>query len=282
MDEVTRLGNSLIQHGDFSRRVYLMKLDPADLPEVIARMRSLSTRRGYTKIFAKVPRHHAAPFLSAGFIREAAIPRFFHDRETGDFLGLYVDPRRADPGADGAEIRHILELTAAASASSSATPATGPESVFACLPADAEEMSEVYRAVFATYPFPIHDPAYLRDTMSTHVAYFGIRHLGKIVALASSEMDTGAGNVEMTDFATLPQCRGRGLAGRILAVMEEKMRSQGLSMAFTIARALSAGMNITFSRRDYRFGGTLINNTQISGRIESMNVWYKKLERNVE
>ena len=150
--------------------------------------------------------------------------------------------------------------------------------MFACLPADAEEMSEVYRAVFATYPFPIHDPAYLRETMTTHVAYFGIRRRGKIVALASSEMDTDAGNVEMTDFATLPEYRGHGLAKRILAVMEEKMRSRGLFMAYTIARSLSAGMNITFSRRDYRFGGTLINNTQISGRIESMNVWYKELE----
>jgi hypothetical protein len=36
-------------------------------------------------------------------------------------------------------------------------------------------------------------------------------------------------------------------------------------------------MNVTFARCGYRFAGTLINNTQISGRIESMNVWYKGL-----
>jgi len=36
-------------------------------------------------------------------------------------------------------------------------------------------------------------------------------------------------------------------------------------------------MNITFSKCHYSFGGTLKKNTNISGGIESMNVWYKKL-----
>jgi len=36
-------------------------------------------------------------------------------------------------------------------------------------------------------------------------------------------------------------------------------------------------MNITFARNNYSFAGTLINNTNISGQIESMNVWYKAL-----
>ena len=34
----------------------------------------------------------------------------------------------------------------------------------AALPADAEAMSRLYRKVFASYPFPIHDPAYLAAT----------------------------------------------------------------------------------------------------------------------
>jgi beta-lysine N6-acetyltransferase len=36
-------------------------------------------------------------------------------------------------------------------------------------------------------------------------------------------------------------------------------------------------MNVTFSRAGYTFTGTLINNTNIGGSIESMNVWYKRL-----
>lgn len=33
---------------------------------------------------------------------------------------------------------------------------------------------------------------------------------------------------------------------------------------------------VTFARNGYTFSGTLLNNTDISGSIESMNVWYKK------
>ena len=36
-------------------------------------------------------------------------------------------------------------------------------------------------------------------------------------------------------------------------------------------------MNITFAKHGYSFAGTLTNNTQISGQLESMNVWYKAL-----
>lgn len=279
MDTTTRLGNSLVQHGPFSNRIYLMKLEPRDLPGILEHLNALCRENDYTKIFAKVPRAHAAPFMKAGYAREASVPGFFKGKEDGDFLSLFVDPERADPGDHGPEIRRVLDLAEAkAGPAKIELPDADGSDVFACTPEDAEEMSVLYKQVFATYPFPIHDPAYLRETMASHVAYFGIRMEGELVALASSEMDAAAGNVEMTDFATLPQMRGRGLAQRLLAVMEVQMQRKGLFMAYTIARALSAGMNITFSRRGYRFGGTLINNTQISGRIESMNIWYKKLK----
>jgi hypothetical protein len=48
-----------------------------------------------------------------------------------------------------------------------------------------------------------------------------------------------------------------------------------MKLFYTIARSYSAGMNITFAKQDYKYTGTLINNTNIFGKIESMNVWYK-------
>jgi putative beta-lysine N-acetyltransferase len=82
----------------------------------------------------------------------------------------------------------------------------------------------------------------------------------------------------MTDFATLPSHRGRGIATRLLGLMDLRAREAGVRVAYTIARASSFGMNITFGRRGYRYAGTLVNNTGIGGAIESMNVWYKTLE----
>ena len=115
--------------------------------------------------------------------------------------------------------------------------------------------------------------------MRSHVAYFSVEIDGRLQALSSSEMDVDGQNTEMTDFATLPESLGQGLAALLLASMEVDSAERGIKTAYTIARAVSPGMNITFARLGYEFGGQLVNNTQISGSIESMNVWYKPLNR---
>jgi hypothetical protein len=63
----------------------------------------------------------------------------------------------------------------------------------------------------------------------------------------------------------------------MLEEMQRSMRRQGIRMAFSIARALSPGMNVIFAKNGYRYAGTLGHNTNIAGRIESMNVWYKQM-----
>lgn len=86
----------------------------------------------------------------------------------------------------------------------------------------------------------------------------------------------------MTDFATLPDHLGQGLAVRLLWHMEREMPGYQMRTAYTIARSLSPGMNITFAKMGYLFAGTLVNNTDISGQIESMNIWYKRLASGAE
>jgi hypothetical protein len=48
-------------------------------------------------------------------------------------------------------------------------------------------------------------------------------------------------------------------------------------LAYTIARAIFRPINAVFAGAGYQFGGLLKNNTNISGSMESMNVWYRKL-----
>ncbi|MFV0269155.1 MAG: hypothetical protein ACK5HT_18680 [Draconibacterium sp.] len=45
---------------------------------------------------------------------------------------------------------------------------------------DCENISSVYETVFESYPFPIHDPDYILQTMKNAVRYFGIEHEGKL------------------------------------------------------------------------------------------------------
>jgi putative beta-lysine N-acetyltransferase len=138
-------------------------------------------------------------------------------------------------------------------------------------------IASCYGTVFESYPFPIHDPDHLEEEMERGTRFFAAWEGDRLVAASSMEPGGARGTVEMTDFATLPGYRGRGLATRLLTIMDRVGRAAGLRVAYTIARARSFGMNLAFARRGYRYGGTLTNNTQIAGAIESMNVWFKPL-----
>ncbi|MCD8492736.1 MAG: putative beta-lysine N-acetyltransferase, partial [Geovibrio sp.] len=221
---------------------------------------------------AKVPAEKADIFMQRGFVTEAELPLSGAPYEKAVFLSKFTVPERRE------EKERKLQSDILLKALSYKPEETEPPFTEACermAPADADEMAGVYRQVFESYPFPIHEADYIRQTMKESVAYFGIRENGRITALASAEMNPHIKAAEMTDFATLPEARGKGYASALLAKMEQEVPQLGISTFYTIARSLSYGMNITFSKRGYRFGGRLINNTNICGGTETMNIWYK-------
>jgi len=276
IDRIETFGESVFQHGRLNNRIYLMKLHPSDRSRIVPHLEHLARSRGYTKIFAKVPRSDKGLFTENGYAVEARIPGFYGGGEAALFLGKYFSPER-EVEARPELVREIID-TARAKAEHGEMPEQKDDIVCRrAEEADAGEMAELYRLVFATYPFPIHDPEYLKATMEKNVAYFGIWREGRLLALSSAEIDGHGKNAEMTDFATRPECRGKGRARYLLGTMEKAMRSAGIITAYTIARAYSFGMNITFAERGYDFDGTLTNNTNISGHLESMNVWHKRL-----
>lgn len=274
---------ALIQHGPDSDRIYLMDPGSADHSELAPALVKLAQQQGYSKIFAKVPAGALNPWETAGFKTEARVPGFFGGADDGLFLGLFLDPARAE-SAQAQEIEDILNIAqnktprASEPLSDASKYELPPDSeLFECSSEDTQEMALLYGEVFPSYPFPIQDAGYLQKVMKEDTVFFGIRQKGKLVALNSAEQYPAHRNAEMTDFATLPEARGQSLARILLQHAENHIRVQGFRTAYTIARAISPGMNITFANNDYRFGGTLINNTQISGQIESMNIWYKSL-----
>jgi putative beta-lysine N-acetyltransferase len=275
-DTVTTIGRSLIQHGSLNDRIYLMKLAAEDLPSILEALEKLGREMGYSKIFAKVPSYARDAFLRAGYKVEASVPGLYSGEETGYFMARFLDPDR-ESVVDAGIIDDVRAV--AASRSQGCAPCRIPPD-FILREADtddAEEIASIYRSVFESYPFPIRDPAYIREMMAGHVRYFCVEAEGRIVAVASSEMDISSRNVEMTDFATNPAYRGMGLCSSLLQHMEDEMKERGICTAYTIARAASYPINITFARAGYTWGGTLVNNTNICGGFESMNVWHKKL-----
>lgn len=268
---------SLIQHGHFNDRIYLMCAAAQSLSTLPERLIALAVENHYGKIFAKLPESQTPPFFKAGFVLEAEIPAFYQGSEKGMLLGFFLsEDRKNEPVRQTYVLNKTLALQKRHSKIKPLN--TTRFTLRACREDDREAMAGIYRNVFSSYPFPIHDPDYLLKTMRSDVDYFGIESAGKLIALASAEKNREALHAEMTDFATLPGHRGYGLAAHLLLHMEREMRSQGYLTLFTIARAASPGMNITFAKAGYAFGGRLKNNTNISGRIESMHVWYKHLD----
>jgi putative beta-lysine N-acetyltransferase len=251
-----------------------MKLHEDDRNEIVQSLDTLARSRGYSKIFAKIPSCSLESFLADGYVFEARIPGFYAGGDDACFMGKYLAESRSWE-QETALVRDVL--VAAGEKAADSIPLQLPEG-FAIRSAgmeDAEEMANIYCEVFASYPFPIHDPAFLRSAMKDSTRFFGVWDGYRIAALSSAEMDPCSASAEMTDFATPPAYRGKGLALHLLQHMESAVSAHGIKSLFTIARAYSYSMNITFARNGYRYGGTLTNNTNIGGRLESMNVWYK-------
>ena len=276
-DIVCSLGNSIIQHGKKNDRVYLMKTAADEIPSfVVSKIDTLADENGYSKAFAKVPAGMKDEFIQNGYKTEAIIPGFFSGKTDGYFMSKYYDPGREQMN-DKEQIEEILSELKDIENTGMISPAGEPVEIRKGLRSDAGEFSRLYDRVFESYPFPIHDPDYIRETMDEHIEYFGIWSKGKLLAASSCETDRENLNVEMTDLASLPECRGSGFAGVLLDLMEAEMKKEGFITSYTIARAAFAPVNRLFARFGYEYCGTLKNNTNICGKFESMNVWYKKL-----
>ena len=276
MDTVESIDGASVQHGPHNDRIYLMHLNAADPGRVTAILDTLAHQKGYGKIFAKIPAPAWPAFQSAGYVKEAEVPRLFQGQTDGYFIAKYCSPgRRQIPPVEKRLERFGPQ--GVTSADPIHRPGRSGRVVTAFRPSDAEELGRIYRQVFKTYPFPVHRSTYLKHMMKEGVRYYGIRVQGRIAAVAAAEVERRAQYAEMTDFATLPKHRSRGLAGSILRHMERKVRALAVKTAFTIARAASPEMNAVFRKNGYRYAGLLRNNTQIGGRLESMTVWYRHL-----
>ena len=279
-DKIQKLScGSIIQHGSFNNRIYLIKTGKNVTTKLAKDLIELARKNKYTKIFAKVPENISQDFIKAGYIKEAHIPGLFNEEEDVLFLGYFLDSKRKIEKAKE-KVEKVMKL-ARKKIKHRPQKVTLPKDAILrpCNKRDAERMSKIYKKVYMSYPFPIDDPGYIAKTMEGDFDYFCIEKDNKIVALSSFELFKNSNSVEMTDFATLPDFRGNGYANILLRTMESQTRKKKFKTAFTVARAVSPGMNITFAKNGYIYGGRLTNNTNISGNIESMNVWYKKLSK---
>ncbi|UUX91156.1 putative beta-lysine N-acetyltransferase [Methanoplanus endosymbiosus] len=274
-DDLKKIGNSLIQHGKLNSRVYIMKMGEDDPSALISKVEVLARKNGYGKIFGKIPEEKAGYFRDAGYIKEAFVPEFFSGRENAVFLSRYLTDERKISKTCVTEdeiLRECLEKNGKKRENKSL-----PEGLAVNIAGEEEilPLCRHFAGVFETYPFPVDDPDFIRKSIDEGTVYLTVKRGEEIIAAASAETDYDNKNAEMTDFAVSPSARGMGIAGYLLQKMEEIMKERGIRHYYTIARALEAPMNYTFAGAGYSYAGRLLNNTNICGSFESMNVWYK-------
>jgi len=257
---------------DFNQRIQVLSYEARDPGSMVEKLATEARQRGHGKLFLKAPEFDREALENVGMVKEATIKGYFCG-EPADVMALYLDEDRTKRPYRS-EQDGILESITSRPADASIPELPSGYRMATAGPGDAGELAGLYATVFASYPFPITDPAYLTATMKTHVVYRIIRdEQGSLVAAASAEICRRYRNAEMTDFATLPSQRGFGLAQHLLAALEDDMLESSIPNLYTIARARSAGMNRVFYNRGYELTGTLVNNCHIAGQFEDMHVW---------
>ncbi|WP_227938234.1 putative beta-lysine N-acetyltransferase [Alkalihalobacillus deserti] len=145
---------------------------------------------------------------------------------------------------------------------------------------DSSKLANLYGSVFQVYPTPMGNEEYVKKVMNDDTLFYIVECNNEIVSAASADINKHYNHAELTDCATLVDHRKYGLMKELLMKLEDELRKEKIYCSFSIARALSFGMNAAFYQLDYTYKGRLTNNCYIyDNKLEDMNVWVKDLSQ---
>jgi putative beta-lysine N-acetyltransferase len=259
----------------YNKRLKVVDYEAKDYSAMLKRLAYLAEANDFDKIFVKADPSNFQMFLSHGYMMEGVLKYYFNG---GDAYVLSrfssKDRIHSESLIDEAE---LIEQIIYHSPDSEIKSLPKTYKIITATKKHIPELVEIYRSTFETYPSPLTNPDYIQATMDRDVLYKICLDGGNAVAAASAEIDLKHKNAEMTDCATRPETQGKGVMQHILIELEKELIKQKITSAYTLARAKSSGMNRAFFRLGYEFSGRLLNNCDIFGEFEDMNIWVKKL-----
>ncbi len=258
----------------YSDRVRCDHPPPCSATALATGLEQAARERGRGRIVLLAPVAMRAELVRAGMALEATMPGFYAGEQDCDVFGKAIDPSRARLALP-AEVAEVDALIAER-AEQTAKPRPAPESERATVE-DAAAIAELVTATFAHYPTPTGVPAYVAELIDEGTPFRIVRRDGCVVACASADLVRSARTAELTDCATRPSERGRGLMQGILSGLMADLRQMGYPTAFTLARAAVAGVNLAFWRLGFVWRGQMAASCRIGGGIEDMNVWSRRL-----
>lgn len=213
--------------------------------------------------------------FTRGFLLEALHPTFFRGKPGFHLSKFFSQERKNTPHWDRED--HVLEQARKVIG----VPEKLPEEylIRTAIKKDIPQLVELFTRVFKTYPTPLDDSLYLEKAMENAAVFKVIVDQDQIVSAASLDIDYQTLSAELTDCATLPLYRGQGLMSHLVQELEKEAISLGMITLYTIARSLSIGINGAFARFGFKYYGRFINNCDICGQFQNMNLWSKQLKK---
>jgi putative beta-lysine N-acetyltransferase len=267
----------------YNRRIKVVDYRATDYEALILKLRFLAEANRFDKIWIKARGDDWEQFLRHGYLLEGVLKHFDRGRPAY-IVSKFRSQRRIQSKNLMKEIL-LIEKIMARKERGAPKPLPDGYVLDYARESDLEGMLQLYRRVFKTYPSPLTYRDYLTAVLHRDAIFRVIRRGNVVVSVASAEFDPIHLAAELTDCATHPEERGRGLMSNILVALEEDLRARKYRCAYSLARAASFGMNAAFHGLGYEFNGRMINNCDIYGAFEDMNLWVKNLRagsRNTE
>lgn len=260
----------------YNFRLKILDYEATDYRAMIRRIHWLASENSFEKIFWKASEADWRRFLSFGY-RLEGIMKYYFNGEDAFVMSRFCTAERIQSDDLIAECELIEQLMMRPRAYEPPPLPAGYQMMIA-RPEHITQLVTLYRGIFQTYPSPLTHPDYIYQTMARHVLYRVVLDAkGQVVSAASADIDVKNRNAELTDCATDPQARGQGLMFHLLRALEDDLREREITTSYTLARGTSFGMNLVFYRLGHEFCGRLINNCDIHGQFEDMNIWSKLL-----
>ncbi|MCY7433806.1 MULTISPECIES: putative beta-lysine N-acetyltransferase [Bacillus] len=226
-----------------------------------------------SKVIVKVRREHVPLFLEKGFRLEGVFSHYFLGSDAyGMSLFLTEDRMNSSYWLEEDEI--VASIQAKEIKKDQGT-WQNEYVIRKADPKDIPRLAKLYDTVFETYPTPMNESDYIQKVMEEGTIFYVVEHDGHIVSAASAEINAPYGHAELTDCATLPSYRKLGFMHHLILALEKELQSMHIYVFYSLARALSYGMNQVFYQLGYTYTGRFQNNCYIFDKIEDMNLWVK-------
>ncbi len=259
----------------YNQRIKILRYESTNFHAMIMNVRWIAEVNGFDKIFCMAPRADWQKFLRYGYVLEAVL-KYYRNGEDAFVMSKFRSQERLTSGSLMEETL-LIEKIMDGEPEVESQPLPEGAVVRLARKEDVPQLISLYQDIFETYPSPLIHEHYFESIFQTESVFALCEQKGTILSAASAELHKDFKAAELTDCATRKQFRGKSLMSHILRYLEKELVRRNYICSFTMARARSFGMNNVFFRLGYEFHGRLVNNCDIYGAYEDMNIWVRDL-----